>query len=93
MAFLPGHQKVGGRKVGSVNLEIKPIKLILASIKEANDWERWLKHADQQIAFEAFKLAQAYMNGKPAPAKEDNGDFSEMNLATLPEPNSEQRVQ
>ena len=29
------------------------------------EWNKWLRHSDPRIAFEAFKLAQFYLFGKP----------------------------
>ena len=30
------------------------------------EWNKWLRHSDPRIAFEAFKLANAYLFGKLA---------------------------
>ena len=32
------------------------------------EWNKWLRHSDPRIAFEAFKLANAYLVGKPVQA-------------------------
>ena len=32
------------------------------------EWNKWLRHSDPRIAFEAFKLANAYLFGKPVQA-------------------------
>ena len=32
------------------------------------EWNKWLRHSDPRIAFEAFKLASAYLFGKPVQA-------------------------
>jgi hypothetical protein len=70
MPFEKGKAKrFGGRKPHTPNKATAAIKELLNEIlhDEAlrKEWKRWLGHEDPKIAFEAFKLSQAYMFGKP----------------------------
>lgn len=62
-------KKSGGRKPNTPNRATAPIKELLAEILHDEElrkqWKKWLGHKDEKIAFEAFKLSQAYMFGKP----------------------------
>jgi hypothetical protein len=64
-------RKTGGRKPGSLNKAALGVKEILARVYteqvQEKDWRTWRSHKDPRIAWEAFKLAQAYMHGKPVP--------------------------
>jgi hypothetical protein len=69
MVFHQGHRKAGGRKAGTPNKATQSIKDLLLSVLEdsrnRHEWEYWLKHKDPHYRWEAFKLAQFYMSGKP----------------------------
>jgi hypothetical protein len=62
-------EKTGGRKKGTPNKATQSIKDLLLSVLEDSrnrqQWEYWLKHRDPHYRWEAFKLAQFYMFGKP----------------------------
>ena len=62
-------EKTGGRKKGTPNKATQSIKDLLLSVLEDSrnrqEWEYWLKHKDPHYRWEAFKLAQFYMFGKP----------------------------
>ena len=64
-------RKTGGRKPGSLNRATLAVKEILARVQtdeiQERDWRKWLNHKDPHIAWEAFKLAQSYLHGKPVP--------------------------
>jgi hypothetical protein len=67
--FKKGHEKVGGRKRGALNKATLAVKEIIGrvythEVQEA-DWRKWRNHKDPRIAWEAFKLAQSYLHGKP----------------------------
>jgi hypothetical protein len=68
-AFEKSHEKLGGRKKGTRNKVTQSIKDLLLSLLEDSrnrqEWEYWLKHKDPHYRWEAFKLAQFYMFGKP----------------------------
>lgn len=63
-------KKSGGRKNGTPNKATTSIKQMLGElIHDARNrelWEKWLTFPDPHFRWEAFKLAQAYMFGKPA---------------------------
>lgn len=69
MAFSKGHGKLGGRKKGSRNKVAESIKNALSMLLPEAElmalWEKFLNHKDPHIAFEAFKLANHYLFGKP----------------------------
>jgi hypothetical protein len=69
MAFKKGKPKTGGRKAGTPNKATASIKTLLNVLlpeqRLAKEWEDHLKHKDPHIRFEAFKLANAYLFGKP----------------------------
>ena len=78
MPFKKGRQKTGGRTAGTPNKDTQAIKELLVDLldKRANrkEWEYWLHHKNTHLRFEAFKLAQFYMFGRPSPlplAQED----------------------
>jgi hypothetical protein len=62
-------EKARGRKKGTPNKATQSIKDLLLSVLEDSrnrqEWEYWLKHKDSHYRWEAFKLAQFYMFGKP----------------------------
>jgi hypothetical protein len=62
-------EKTGGRKKGTPNRATQSIKDLLLSVLEDSrnrqEWEYWLKHKDPHYRWEAFKLAQFYLFGKP----------------------------
>lgn len=62
-------RKTGGRKKNTSNAATYSIKLMLGELvhdaRNRDLWEKWLTHKDPHFAWEAFKLAQAYMFGKP----------------------------
>jgi hypothetical protein len=62
-------RKTGGRKLGSLNKATLGVKEILARVYteqvQEKDWRKWRNRKDPRIAWEAFRLAQAYMHGKP----------------------------
>jgi hypothetical protein len=62
-------RKTGGRKPGSLNKATLGVKEILARVYteqvHEKDCRKWRSHKDPRIAWEAFKLAQSYMHGKP----------------------------
>jgi hypothetical protein len=62
-------EKTGGRKKGTPNKATQSIKDLLLSVLEDSrnrqEWEYWLKHKDPHYRWEAFKLAQFYLFGKP----------------------------
>ena len=68
-AFEKGHKKLGGRKKGSLNRATESIKNALNGLLSEEElgalWKTFLHHRNPHIAFEAFKLAQFYMFGKP----------------------------
>ena len=61
-------RKTGGRQKGARNVATAGIKALLAQVLSDSElkrrWKKWLGHRDQHIAFEAFKLALAYLYGK-----------------------------
>jgi hypothetical protein len=69
MEYKKGHTKAGGRKPGTPNKATESIKNLLNCLlpeeRLARDWNYYLKHADPHIRFEAFKLANSYLFGKP----------------------------
>lgn len=59
-----------GRKKGTPNKVTVSVKLmlneLLPDVTNKELWQKWLYYkGDPKIAFEAFKLAQAYLFGKP----------------------------
>jgi len=50
------------------------------------EWNKWLRHSDPRIAFEAFKLANAYLFGKPvqAVAGEENAPSIKIDISAIP---------
>ena len=62
-------KKTGGRKTGTPNKATDSIRVMLCQLlhteRSAREWDRWLKHRDPHYRWEAFKLAQSYMFGKP----------------------------
>ena len=75
MPFKKGRQKTGGRIAGTPNKDTQVIKELLLDLlgKSANrkEWEYWLHHKNAHLRFEAFKLAQFYMFGRPSPLLQD----------------------
>jgi hypothetical protein len=70
MPFDKGHEKLGGRKPNTPNKVTQSIRALLnAELPEDALGKLWLKYLynkDLAIAFEAFKLANQYMFGRPA---------------------------
>lgn len=68
-AFEKGHKKLGGRTEGTRNRAMDSSKNALNAFLPEHElaalWKRFLQHKDPHIAFEAFKLANYYMFGKP----------------------------
>lgn len=69
--FTRKHGKTGGRKPGTRNKVADSIKSLLNDIlpedKLRERWEHFIfAHPDAEIRWEAFKLANSYMFGKPA---------------------------
>lgn len=66
--FVKGQKKTGGRKKGSPN-QAYTIKAILKGILDEERltelWKGYLSHKDLEVRFEAFKLANFYLFGKP----------------------------
>ena len=69
MVFQKGREKSGGRKKGTSNKVTESIKNALNVLLPEDElvelWKGFLYHDDSHIAFEAFKLANHYMFGKP----------------------------
>ena len=69
MVFQKGRKKSGGRKKGTPNRATESIKCVLNAVLSEQEvaalWKKFLGHKDPHIAFEAFKLANYYMFGKP----------------------------
>jgi hypothetical protein len=69
MEFRKGRKKTGGRKPGTPNKATESIKNLLNRLvpeeRLEREWNYHLKHADPHIRFEAFKLANSYLFGKP----------------------------
>jgi hypothetical protein len=90
MAFKKGRKKTGGRKPGVLNKATLEIKEILARVYtdeiQEQDWRKWRAHKDPRIAWEAFKLAQSYLHGKPVQplvGVEDSPPIS-INVSAIP---------
>jgi hypothetical protein len=62
-------RKTGGRRTGSLNKATLGVKELLSCVLPTEEnkrvWRKFLNHRDQRIRWEAFKLAQSYMFGKP----------------------------
>ena len=69
-AFEKGHEKVGGRQKGVRNKVTQSIRALLNAEVPPDEmrqlWHKYLYAGDLAIAFEAFKLANLYMFGRPA---------------------------
>jgi hypothetical protein len=69
MAFDKGHEKLGGRKKGTRNKGTDLIKTLLNTLLPEEElaglWKQKLYSKNPQVAFEAFKLANHYLFGKP----------------------------
>jgi hypothetical protein len=69
MPFQKGREKTGGRRHGTLNKATESIKNLLNRLvpeeRLEREWNYYLKHADRHIRFEAFKLANSYLFGKP----------------------------
>jgi hypothetical protein len=69
MPFQRGREKTGGRQPGTQNKATESIKNLLNRLvpekRLEREWNYYLKHADPHIRFEAFKLANSYLFGKP----------------------------
>jgi hypothetical protein len=62
-------RKTGGRAAGTPNKATAGIKALRAEMlpddRLKKEWNKSLQHSDPRIAFEAFKLANAYLFGRP----------------------------
>lgn len=70
-----GKKTGGGSRKGSPN-RTTAAKRELAATNLPDDlerelWDKYLRHEDARIAWEAFKLAKQYKSGQPPRAKED----------------------
>lgn len=69
MVFQKRREKSGGRKKGTPNRATESIKNALDALLPEHEfvalWNKFLQHKNPHIAFEAFKLANYYMFGKP----------------------------
>jgi hypothetical protein len=89
-AFEKGHKKLGGRKKGSLNRATESIKNALNGLLSEEElvalWKTFLHHRNPHIAFEAFKLAQFYMFGKPVRrlAGEQLTEPIKINISAIP---------
>jgi hypothetical protein len=76
MAFEKGHEKLGGRKSHTPNKVTQSIRGLLNAELPEDElrklWRKYLYNKDLAIAFEAFKLANQYMFGRPALAWRDS---------------------
>ena len=58
-------RKTGGQTAGTPNKASAEMKSLLAEMlpddRLKKEWNKWLRHSDPRIAFEAFKLANAYL--------------------------------
>ena len=90
MPFKKGRQKTGGRTAGAPNKDTQAIKELLLDLldKRANrkEWEYWLHHKNTHLRFEAFKLAQFYMFGRPLPLLQNSPQQTEpqFDLSAIP---------
>jgi hypothetical protein len=68
--FANGHEKLGGRKPGTPNKGTQSIRALLSAELPGDElrklWHKYLYHKNLAVAFEAFKLANQYMFGRPA---------------------------
>jgi hypothetical protein len=68
-AFKRGRKKTGGRQPGTPNKATESIKNLLNRLlpeeRLEREWNYYLRHADPHIRFEAFKLTNSYLFGKP----------------------------
>ena len=69
-SFKNGHEKIGGRKPNTPNKVTQSIRGLLNAELPEDElrklWHKYLYNKDLAIAFEAFKLANQYMFGRPA---------------------------
>jgi hypothetical protein len=83
-------RKTGGRTAGTPNKASAGMKALLAEmlpdVRLKKEWNKWLRHSDPRIAFEAFKLATAYLFGKPvqAVAGEEMAPPIKIDIAAIP---------
>ena len=68
--FQNGHAKLGGRKPGTPNKGTQSIRALLNEELTEDELRKlchkYLYNKDLAIAFEAFKLANQYLFGRPA---------------------------
>jgi hypothetical protein len=68
--FSNGHEKLGGRKPGTPNKGTQSIRALLDDELSQGElrklWHKYLFNKNLAIAFEAFKLANQYLFGRPA---------------------------
>jgi hypothetical protein len=68
--FKNGHEKRGGRKPHTPNKGTQSIRALLDAELPEDElrklWHKYLYNKDLAIAFEAFKLANQYLFGRPA---------------------------
>ena len=76
MVFQKGRKKSGGRTKGTPNKATESIKALLNEILPVAEltkrWLDFLNHKDPNIRFEAFKLANHYLFGKPVQVVADD---------------------
>jgi len=96
--FQKGHEKLGGRKPNTPNKVTQSIRGLLNTELPEDElrklWYKYLYNKDLAIAFEAFKLANQYMFGRPAasPISEEDAppregpqwDFSVIPMPRVP---------
>jgi hypothetical protein len=62
-------RKTGGRKAGMPNKSTEGIRVLLGRVlpdgRLEKEWEHYLRHRNPHLRFEAFKLANSYLFGKP----------------------------
>ena len=83
-------QKTGGRTAETPNKASAGMKSLLAEMlpddRLKKEWSKWLRHSDPRIAFEAFKLTNAYLFGKQvqAVAGEDMAPPIKIDISAIP---------
>jgi hypothetical protein len=72
---VPKGYRYGGRKPNTPNKVTQSIRILLNTVLPPEElekhWRFYLNHKDLEIRFEAFKLAQFYMFGRPSPLLQD----------------------
>jgi hypothetical protein len=89
MPFKKG-TRPAGRQKGTPNKATEGIRLLLNTVLHDTElrkrWKDWLDHKDEHIAWEAFKLSQAYMFGKPVQPIVGDEDLPpvQINISAIP---------